>query len=414
MPKLIEELYGTQVKLWVLSDENTEMAAAARCKQLLSRFQLSSTILPAQPRPRTSPEIIENLSREAGSPELILAVGSGTISDIAKMVSLNLQVPNWCVMTAASVDAFSSGTSALKLKNRHKTEPARATEMIFADLEVLERAPELMFLSGVGDLLAKYLSYLDWKISALITGEYICEQTAELCLASARQAMEAVKSKPGDPRAAVRCLADASLLSGLAMQALSSSRPASSAEHSIPHCWEIGHTMGNPELELHGLLVGLSCRILLEGYQRCYRELENLDIDIEARLRALAAEPHWEKSLIPAIEPFRDQIRGEMDGQVPDEQEYRKRLENILIHRKTIRVLADGLLRELETAVGILSELDYPFRLSDYQPDLEKVSAAIHYVRFLRNRYSTFNLAHEIGAAAEVLATMDECLSALR
>jgi glycerol-1-phosphate dehydrogenase [NAD(P)+] len=416
LPEVLRDLYGADVKLWILSDENTEGAAARLCKQLLADFKISASVLPAEPRPRTTIQIIESLSKEAGAgnPDLILSVGGGTISDIAKMVSLNLDVANWCVMTAASVDAFTSGTSALKLKYRHKTEPARASEYVFADLEMLEKAPELMFLSGVGDLLAKYLSYLDWKISALISGEYICEQTARLCLDSARQAMSAVKTLADNRREAVQSLADAALVSGLAMQTLVSSRPASSAEHTIAHSWEIGGDVGNPELELHGLLVGLSCRCLLEGYKTLYDELGNLDIDPEARVQELCAEPHWEQTLSPAIQPFRQQMQEEMSDWVSDGEVYRHHLEKILMHREQIVDLAIGLLKELDQAVAVLSDLSYPFSLADYRLDPQQVLASARYARFLRNRYSTFNLIHEIGADDRIFSILRDDLKALR
>ncbi|UCF98192.1 MAG: iron-containing alcohol dehydrogenase [Spirochaetaceae bacterium] len=416
MPSVFREHYRKDVKIWILSDQNTEKAAAEQCKRILSRFRFSSTVLPAVPRPRTSAEIIGCLCRIAGEyrPDLVLAVGGGTISDIAKMVSLNLAVPNWCVLTAPSVDAYSSGTAALKLKHRHKTEPAQPTEVIFADLGVLEQAPEVLFLSGVGDLLAKYLSFMDWKISALITEEHICEDTARMCLDSARQAMNAVKSLSSARRAAVQSLTDALLLSGLAMQALVSSRPASSAEHTIAHFWELAHTVGNPDLELHGLLVGLSCSILLAGYGEFYKNLRNWEYDLDNRLRILSAEPSWEQTLIPAVEPFREQMRDEMGEHLPGTEVYRTRLENIQKHRGTIIGLSDSLLRELQEAVEALSEISFPFSLSDYRLDVPQALLPMRYIRPLRNRYSSFNLIHEVGAEAQVLEILERRVQSIR
>jgi glycerol-1-phosphate dehydrogenase [NAD(P)+] len=410
LPDLLAERCGTEAKIWVLSDENTEEAAGRRCKRLLSRFSLSGTVLPASPRPRTTAEVIRSLSGEAGagSPDLILAVGSGTISDIAKMVSRALDVPNWCVPTAASVDAYTSGTSALKLPHRHITEPARPAEVILADLGVLEKAPELLFLAGVGDLLAKYLSYLDWRLSALITGEYICEQTAGLCLESARQALGAVTTLSADRRAAVRSLTDAVLLSGLAMQALISSRPASSAEHTIAHFWELAHIVGNPALELHGLLVGMSCRILLLVYREFYGNSLLWDFDLEDRLRCLAGEAAWEQTLIPEVEPFRRQMREEMEGQPPGPAVYRSRLETIRKNLATITDLAVGLLAELEKAVAVLGEISFPFSLSDYRLDPRQALLPFRYIRFLRTRYSSFNLIHEVGAEEWMFGLLDQ------
>ena len=415
MAGLLEESYGSAARVWVLSDENTEAAAGLRCKENLSRFRLSSTVLPASPRPRTTEQIIRRLSGEAaeGSPELILAVGSGTISDVGKMVSLNLDVPNWCVATAPSVDAYSSGTSAIKLEHGHRTEPARPTELIFNDLAVLEKAPEMLFLSGVGDLLAKYLSYLDWKLSALINGEYICEQTARLCLDSARQALSAVSSLSSDKTAAVRSLTDAILVSGLAMQALVNSRPASSAEHTVAHSWEITGSVGSDELELHGLLVGLACRILLEGYREFYEGPAIRDFDIQDRLRSLSGEPGWEQMLTAEIEDLHAQIKEEMSGLKLDETVYRARLDKIGEHRKVITALAAGILGELEQAVSILADIGYPFRLSDYRLDPREAFLPVRYVRFLRNRYSTFDLVHEVGAEARLLEVLERQMQSL-
>ena len=410
LPDLLTEHYGSGAEIWILSDENTEAAAGQRCKQLLSGFSLSGAVLPASPRPRTTEELIHSLSEQAGAdaPDLILAVGSGTISDVAKMVSRTLGVPNWCVPTAPSVDAYSSGTSALKLPHRHSTEPTRPTEVILADLDVLEKAPQLLFLSGVGDLLAKYLSYLDWRLSALITGEYICEQTAELCLESARQAIGAVKAFSADRRAAVRSLTDAILVSGLAMQALVSSRPASSAEHTIAHYWELAHAVGNPALELHGLLVGMSSRILLPLYKEFYGDAAVWDFDPEDRLRGLAAEPGWEQALTPEVQPFHQQIREEMAGRRENAELYRSRLEKIREHQGMITDLAGGLLGELEQAVAILADIEYPFHLSDYRLDRRQAVVPFRYIRVLRSRYNSFDLIHELGADERVFGLLDQ------
>ena len=407
LPDLIADRYGSAVKVWVLSDENTEEAAGRRCKGLISRFAVTGIVLPAEPRPRTTAEVIRSLSGEAGSPDLILAVGSGTISDIAKMVSRALDTPNWCVPTAASVDAYTSGTSALKLPHRHITEPARPAEVILADLDVLEKAPQLLFLAGVGDLLAKYLSYLDWNLSALITGEYFCEQTARLCLDSARQAIGAVAELSADRRAAVRSLTDAILVSGLAMQALISSRPASSAEHTIAHYWELAHSVGNPALELHGLLAGISSRILLVVYGEFYGDSALWDFDLEDRLRSLESEPPWEQALTPEVQPFHQQICEEMESLRTSPAIYRSRLENARSHRGRITDLAGELLAELEQAVNVLGELSFPFSLSEYRIDPRQALVPVRYIRFLRNRYSTFNLIHETGAEGRVLGLLE-------
>ena len=41
-------------------------------------------------------------------------------------------------------------------------------------------APQELIQAGFGDIIAKYVSICEWRISHVITGEYYCEQVASL------------------------------------------------------------------------------------------------------------------------------------------------------------------------------------------------------------------------------------------
>jgi glycerol-1-phosphate dehydrogenase [NAD(P)+] len=206
----------------------------------------------------------------------------------------------------------------------------------------------------------------------------------------------------------VRSLTDAALLSGLAMQALMSSRPASSAEHTVAHYWELDQAVGNSDLELHGLLVGLSCRIVLPVYREIYGDDSLWEFEEEERLHRLEAEPLWDAELAPEVQPFQRQMREEMEGGLPDREMYRGRLVQAGKHRKDILDLAAGLLAELEQAASTLEKLSFPFRLSAYRLDPKRAMTPFRYVRYLRNRYSSFSLFHEIGADERVFELLDQ------
>ena len=115
--ELLRRRYGPRPTVWVLSDENTEAAAGARWKSACGGTKVRSRVLPAAPRPVPSLELADALAAEVmGSPpDLLVAVGGGVISDLVKRVSLRAGVPNWCIATAPSVDAFSSATAALRV-----------------------------------------------------------------------------------------------------------------------------------------------------------------------------------------------------------------------------------------------------------------------------------------------------------
>ena len=119
--------YGAGRSLWVLSDERTEAAAGERWKRATRTARISSRILPGDPPPVPTLELAGELAAEvrALAPDLLVAVGSGVVSDLVKKVSLDTGLPNWCVATAASVDAYSSARSAIRVAGYHRAVPAR-------------------------------------------------------------------------------------------------------------------------------------------------------------------------------------------------------------------------------------------------------------------------------------------------
>jgi len=407
LPALLRDRYGRDLRVWVLSDDNTERAAGARCKELLSGWSLSATVLAGSPKPRPTLELAEELTRQAGghSPGLVLAVGSGVLSDLGKKVAHDLGVPSWCVATAPSVDAYSSGNSVFKSGSRHRTIWVTPSEAIFCELPVMASAPPEMFRSGLGDLLAKFLVYLDWNLSSLVSGEYICPEAVRIARESSLRPLAMLK--PGqDTHAVLPALTDALLTTGFLMQALGNSRPASSAEHVAAHIWELAGLVGNASLNLHGLLVALGSRCVLEVYREFYRGLPSLTVDIPARLRALAAEPSWEEHLDPAMSAFADHIRAELGAAELGPAAWQRRLTAFEREKERIRRLAEETLRDLEAGVAALRAIGLPFDPQDYGIGSKDAYLPFPHIRLLRNRYNTFWLMHELGLEDEPLKAL--------
>jgi glycerol-1-phosphate dehydrogenase [NAD(P)+] len=409
LPILLGERYGPRVRVWLLSDQNTERAAGARCRELLGSWPLTGTILPGSPKPNPTLELAEELRRQAapGAPGLVLAVGAGVISDLGKKVAHELGIPSWCVVTAPSVDAFTSDHSVFKSRARHQSIPVTPSEAVFCELPVLARAPRRMFLAGLGDLLGKFLAYLDWSLSALLTGEYLCAETVRTARESALRPLEALDAGQ-DPREALLPLTDALLTTGFLMQAMDSSRPASSAEHTAAHTWELAGVVGNPELNLHGLLVGLGSRLVLEAYRTFYEQLPVIEASggIQARLDSLTSEPPWEQQIEPELAPFGEHIRHEMSGAELSREALQRRLSAYERERERIAELAGQSLADLERGVKALRAVGYPFSPAAF--GLSPANAYLPFpgIRLLRNRYNTFWLMHELGREQEPLAAL--------
>ena len=112
--------------------------------------------------------------------DLVISVGSGVLNDLGKLLA-HLSGRNYCIVaTAPSMDGFASATSSMDRDGLKVSIPTRAADLIVGDTEILREAPLIMLKAGLGDMLAKYISILEWRISHLITGEYYCEEIAGL------------------------------------------------------------------------------------------------------------------------------------------------------------------------------------------------------------------------------------------
>ena len=404
--------YGSGASLWVLSDERTESAAGERWKGAVRAGNISSRILPGDPSPVPTLELAEALSAEvrALAPDLVVGVGSGVVSDLVKKVSLDAGLPNWCVATAASVDAYGSATAAIRIAGYHRPLPARPSEVIVCDLEVLSRAPRRLFLAGLGDLLAKYLASLDWALGACIAGEDSCGVVGGFALRSARRALDAAHIHGADQVAALDALMEAALVSGFVMQAFGNSRPAASAEHTVAHFWEAARAAGAKEHNLHGILVGAATKFLLPGYAAWLGPSGGLarlgELDLEQRLLELGQEPPWEGALEEGMTPYRLVIAEEQRKKPHDRSILRQRLQAFAREKEHILAFAAPLLDELAAAVQTLERIGFPFSLETLRIEKSQRLLPVRNVRLLRDRYTAFDLAHELGREGELLAAI--------
>ena len=403
-----------RARLWVLSDENTEAAAGARWKSAVAVSHIASRVLAARPKPAPTAELVDLLAREipGESPDLLVAVGGGVISDLVKRLSLVLDRPNWCIATAASVDAYSSATAAIDVNGFHNALPARVSHTIVCDPDVIAGAPREMFLAGLGDLLAKYIAHLDWNLSRIMTGEYYCPVIADVALESARSALSAARELRADSLEAIRTLTDAAVSSGFAMQALGASRSAASAEHTMGHLWETPLTALKIRLDLHGILVGAASRMVLHGYRALYARLEQFEPDVSGRLSAYDAEPSWQETIEPALLPYIGKVRQEMTDRPFDRGILARRLEAFRVGRVEILGRARAMLEELGNAVETLEGIGYPFSPSELGIGRELLLLPYRNVRILRRRYSGFDLAYELGLENVLRETGEEYATA--
>ncbi len=254
----------------LICDTNTCRATEEIMEEIYDRSQVLVLDAEGLHADNHAAAIVENNMEE--DIDLILAVGAGTIHDISRYIACQYKIPFISVPTAASVDGFVSTVAAMTWNGLKKTLPAAAPIAVFADTDIFSKAPARLTASGVSDLIGKYTCLADWRISHVLTGEYICEHVIEMEEKALRTVRSCLRSIAAGEEESCEKLMYALILSGLAMQMAGSSRPASGAEHHLSHLWEM--EVINDRLDaLHGEKVSVGAVLIVREYKRIARAI---------------------------------------------------------------------------------------------------------------------------------------------
>ena len=227
-------------------------------------------------------EKLGGLSAAATEHAYILGIGSGVINDICKYISFKTEKPYGILATAPSMDGYVSGVSALYDKGRKVTWPTTVPREVLVDTNILKNAPLEMIVAGEGDLIGKYTSLLDWKLSHCLNGEKYDPEIAERMREALALSMGSAEKLVCRDETAVGALIDGLVLSGVEMQRAGNSRPASGSEHHISHYLEMQGEKSGKEYAPHGVKVALGCLVssAMYRYAENFPELADVRGDI--------------------------------------------------------------------------------------------------------------------------------------
>ena len=180
IPEYLQQYHPA--KVFVLSDPNTYKAAGKQVCEVLDKAGLTYTSYsfthdPIEPDEYSVGSMMMHFDNQC---DVIVAVGSGVVNDLGKILSNVSGKPYMIVGTAPSMDGYASATSSMTRDGLKTSLPSRSADIIVGDLDVLCQAPLHMMKSGLGDMLAKYVSICEWRIANLLLGEYYCEEIADL------------------------------------------------------------------------------------------------------------------------------------------------------------------------------------------------------------------------------------------
>ncbi len=218
----------------------------------------------------------------AGFYDALVGIGGGRTLDVAKHAATLLGLPMVAVATNLSHDGIASPVASLEEEGRKHSYGVQMPIAVMVDLDYVRRSDPVMRRSGVGDVISNLTAIADWRLAERTRGEYV----DGVAVTFARTAAMAVLNRDEtiEDESFLLALAEALVLSGLAMATAGSSRPCSGGEHEILHA--IDHLF--PGTSGHGELAGAAALFsaFLSG-----DDVLSRDIDICLRRHDLPRTP---------------------------------------------------------------------------------------------------------------------------
>ena len=382
----------------VVADENTLEAAGDKVHQALhdAGIRVEGKTYPATPFEATQEQadVVATAGREY---DFYVAVGAGTLCDLAKDAGHKQQKPVLLYPTAASMNGYTSAIVALKVRGLKRTLPCRPALGVFADPDVVATAPKRMTAAGVADFLSKCSSAADWRAAHLLRGGYYCDRPREFNDGiQERLFQQAGAIGQGDPEG-IRLVMEALLLSGFGMVIAGSSAPASGGEHLISHYLDMKHALYGTGQDLHGAQVGVATIHTL-GLWENVLALDPETLDPEALFDAQPAEDEIEAAIFT---DWGDEVGAEVLDQWRekrlDHDAFRKELATFRTVHGRLREEARRELQPAATVADCIRACGGPTTPEALTISLEEFHNARVRARFLRNRFTILDLAVELG-----------------
>ena len=270
----IHAIWGPEAKACLVYDDDAHQPEFDRLRYLKSIHQ--TLVLKKQPPfEHLTPHLnyCEQVQEAAKNCDGIIALGSGTVNDICKYAAhKNDQLYISCA-TAASMNGYTSGISALLVDNLKSTLPCPPPAAVLITPSIIHGSPLKLSQSGYADLLSKYVSVSDWKLASLVRGEDFDELPGDISGKAIEGCMDAAYDIGQQHPESLDTLMRAIILSGFSMALAGSSAPASGGEHLISHYLDMSAYQEQACPELHGLQVALGTLLT----SRLYEVLRDLD-----------------------------------------------------------------------------------------------------------------------------------------
>jgi glycerol-1-phosphate dehydrogenase [NAD(P)+] len=397
--KLISYCQENQISQPTLvADQNTYSVLGRRLEDTLrdQGVGVKTVVLRGDEVMADEQSIMQVLVQAGREDRTYLAVGSGTITDIARFVSHRTKSSFISIPTAPSVDGFPSSGAPIVVGGLKKTFITQPPIAIFVDLPTVSSAPKRLIASGFGDIVGKFTSVADWKLGHILWDEPYDEVIAQRARKAAESCVQHADEIGRGSNQSIYALVEGLIESGMCMLDFGNSRPASGAEHHCSHYWEMKLLWEHRPALLHGAKVGVASILIAKEYEKVKRitrrgliqQLKDAEVpDREQEVQRIRmAYGVTADEVIDTQSEFLNMSADEFDRLKQKILDQWSLVQDIAAAVPTHQALADALQKAgAQTSAQSLG-------LSE-----QEVELALEYGHYLRNRFTVRKLNYLIG-----------------
>ncbi len=243
-----------------VSDSNTYSILGHGINQELKArgIRVKTVILDGQDLVAAERAIVSVLVEIDRKVQLLIAIGSGTITDIVRFVSHRVNKAFVSVPTAPSVDGYAADSASIYVQGYKRTVPCHAPSAIFASLPVLSAAPPAMIAAGYQEVLGKSVALADWELSHLLLGREYSSDVSATARAAYQAVVNATEGIARREPESIRVLFSALLASGA----------VTGSEYQIAYILEMCRSVARQKSVLYGTQIAAGAVIAAGWYHR--------------------------------------------------------------------------------------------------------------------------------------------------
>lgn len=383
--------------VFLVCDENTYRVGGKKALSLLTKNNFSTDVFLFPKTPFEPDDTALSLLKSAyKNQEIIVAVGSGVINDLCKILSCENNIPYIIIASQPSMDGYASKTSSIISGGLKVTVNSKVADVIIGDIDILKTAPDKGLISGFGDMIAKYISILEWKISNVINGEYYCEEIANLIKSAVKTCVDNLDGLLKRDEKAISAVFNGLILGGVGMNYAGCSRPASGVEHYFSHIWDMRALEFNTPFSTHGIQCGIATLYAI----KIYEQLKNITPSKE---KAVFKVKNFDfKAYSKKLKAFigrasTPMIENEKVDKKYDSFFHEKRIDKIISCWDKIVELIDKELPPFEVLKEKLKSINAPTSVLDIGLDESIVKDTFTFTKDIRNKYVLSTLCFDLG-----------------